>query len=71
MARRIRLASASSRRMEWLKENLPNSVEINVKPLAGEEKISEGEVSSQVTFVLEDKITRAKIQYFLERQNAL
>ena len=34
MARRIRLASASSRRMEWLKENLPNSVEINVKPLA-------------------------------------
>ena len=71
MALRIRLASASSRRMEWLKENLPNSVEINVKPLAGEEKISEGEVSSQVTFVLEDKITRAKIQYFLERQNAL
>ena len=71
MARRIRLASASSRRMEWLTENLPNSVEINVKPLAGEEKISEGEVSSQVAFVLEDKISRAKIQYFLEKQNAL
>ena len=68
MAQRIRLASASSRRMEWLTENLPNSVEINVKPLAGEEKISEGEVSSQVTFVLEDKITRAKIQYFLENK---
>lgn len=71
MARRIRLASASSRRMSWLTENLPNSVEINAKPLAGEEKTSEGEVSSQVAFVLEDKISRAKIQYFLEKQNAL
>ncbi len=71
MAERIRLASASSRRMEWLTEHLPNSIEINVKPLAGDEKISEGEVSSQVAFVLEDKITRAKIQYFLEKQNAL
>ena len=71
MAQRIRLASASSRRVEWLTEYLPGSVEIDVKPLAGEEKISEGEVSFQVTSVLEDKINRAKIQYFLEKQNAL
>ena len=71
MAQRIRLASASSRRVEWLTEYLPDSVEIDVKPLAGEEKISEGEVSFQVTSVLEDKINRAKIQYFLEKQNAL
>ena len=71
MAQRIRLASASSRRVEWLTEYLPDSVEIDVKPLAGEEKICEGEVSFQVTSVLEDKINRAKIQYFLEKQNAL
>ena len=71
MVQRIRLASASPRRKKWLTAYLPSSVEVNVKPLAGKEKISDGEVSSQVASVLEDKITRAKIQYFLEKQNAV
>ena len=70
MARRIRLASASSRREKLLKEYFQESIEIEQKPLVGEEKSSDGEVSSQVADILDDKISRASIQYFLEKQHS-
>ncbi len=70
MARRIRLASASSRRKKWLNEYFQESIEIEQKPLLGEEKSSDGEVSSQVADILDDKISRASIQYFLEKQQS-
>jgi len=71
MARRIRLASASSRRLDWLTNHLLSQAEIEAIPLVGEEKSIDGEVSLQVTQVLDDKISRAHLQYFLESQNAV
>ncbi len=70
MARRIRLASASSRRLDWLTNHLQSQAEIEAIPLVGEEKSIDGEVSLQVSQVLDDKISRARLQYFLESQNA-
>lgn len=70
MARRIRLASASSRRLNWLTEHLNGLAMIDAKPLVGEEKTTDGEVSNQVTRVLEDKISRARLQYYLESQTS-
>ena len=71
MARRIRLASASSRRLDWLTNYLLSQAEIEAIPLVGEEQSTDGEVSLQVTQVLDDKISRARLQYFLESQNAV
>tara|TARA_B100000902_G_scaffold86490_1_gene90704 strand:- start:2648 stop:3328 length:681 start_codon:yes stop_codon:yes gene_type:complete len=70
MVGRIRLASASSRRIDWLSKHIDKSVVIEAKPLVGQEKSTEGEVSSQVAFVLDDKISRACMQQFLEKQNS-
>ncbi|MBI31375.1 MAG: hypothetical protein CMB72_02060 [Euryarchaeota archaeon] len=70
MARRIRLASASSRRLNWLTEHLNGLAKIDAKPLVGEEKKTDGEVSIQVTQVLEDKISRARLQFYLESQTS-
>jgi predicted house-cleaning NTP pyrophosphatase (Maf/HAM1 superfamily) len=70
MAQRIRLASASSRRLKWLTANLYQLAEIEAFPLVGEEKSIDGEVSSQVSIILEDKITRARLQHHLEIQRS-
>ena len=52
MARRIRLASASSRRLNWLTDHLNGLAMIDAKPLVGEEKKTDGEVSIQVAQVV-------------------